>query len=192
MTEEEKTNEEEKGSEEAKSEVKGSAAGEGKTAEKEKASTAEKASVESEKPSDSAKAEESEKPEEDKSDVNAKAENGSEKQEGAKKPEESKKSDEKPLEKMTVKELKEVAKDIPEITGVHGMNKPDLLSAIRKTRGIEEEPKKKKDVSLVDLKKKIKTLKVKRAEAILSKDKKMATIYKRKIAKLKKKTRRAA
>jgi hypothetical protein len=105
---------------------------------------------------------------------------------------ESKKSDEKPLDKMTVKELKEIAKDIPEIIGVHGMNKPDLLSAIKKARGIEEEPKKKTDVSLLELKKKIKSLKVKREEALASKDKKMATIYKRKISKLKKKTRQAA
>ena len=110
----------------------------------------------------------------------------------SKKPSESKKSDEKPLDKMTVKELKEIAKEIPEITGVHGMNKPDLLSAIKKSRGIEESPKKKKDISLLELKKKIKLLKVKRAEALTSKDKKMATIYKRKISKLKKKTRRAA
>ena len=105
---------------------------------------------------------------------------------------ESKKSDEKPLDKMTVKELKEIAKEIPDITGVHGMNKPDLLKAIKKARGIEEAPKKKKDVSLLELKKKIKSLKVKRADALTSNDKKMATIYKRKISKLKKKTRRAA
>ena len=93
---------------------------------------------------------------------------------------------------MTVKELKEVAKDIPEIIGVHGMNKPDLLTAIKKSRGIEEAPKKKKDISLLNLKKKIKSLKIKRAEALASKDKKMATVFKRKIARLKKRTRRAA
>jgi hypothetical protein len=115
-----------------------------------------------------------------------------EKPEESKKSEAKKKSDEKPLDKMTVKELKEIAKEIPDITGVHGMNKPDLLSAIKKARGIEEEPKKKKDVSLLDLKKNIKSLKIKREEALASKDKKMATIYKRKIAKLKKRTRRAA
>ena len=38
----------------------------------------------------------------------------------------------KPLEKMTVKELKEVALEIPEITGVHGMNKSDLVKTLAK------------------------------------------------------------
>ena len=37
----------------------------------------------------------------------------------------------KPLDKMTVKELKEVALELPEITGVHGMNKADLLLTIK-------------------------------------------------------------
>ncbi len=111
--------------------------------------------------------------------------------EEGKKAETKKKSEEKPLGKMTVKELKEIAKEISELTGVHGMNKPDLLTAIKKSRGIEE-PKKKKDVSLFETKKKIRLLKAKRQEAIISKDKKMVMIYKRKISRLKKKTRHAA
>jgi hypothetical protein len=36
---------------------------------------------------------------------------------------------EKALEKMTAKELREVAAGIPEITGAHGMKKDELLSA---------------------------------------------------------------
>ena len=98
----------------------------------------------------------------------------------------------KSLDKMTVKDLKEVAKEIPGLTGVHGMNKPDLLVEIKKFLGIEEAPKKQKDISLVEVKKTIKSLKVKREEAISANDKKMAKIYKRKISRLKKKTRRAA
>ena len=43
---------------------------------------------------------------------------------------------EKPLEKMTVKELREIAKEIPEITGVSGMNKAELFSAIQTAKGI--------------------------------------------------------
>jgi len=35
---------------------------------------------------------------------------------------------EKPLEKMTAPELKEVAKQIPGLTGVHAMKKADLLA----------------------------------------------------------------
>ena len=99
---------------------------------------------------------------------------------------------EKPLEKMTVKELREMAKDIPGITGVHGMKKDDLIVEIKKAKGIKDEPIKKADASIADLKKKIKTLKVQRREALEAKDKKRATIFKRRISRLKKKTRRVA
>ena len=43
---------------------------------------------------------------------------------------------EKPLEKMTVKDLREMAKEMPEIVGVHGMKKDELISAIKKVKGI--------------------------------------------------------
>jgi hypothetical protein len=99
---------------------------------------------------------------------------------------------EKPLEKMTVKELREMAKDLPGITGVHGMKKDDLIVEIKKAKGIKDEPIKKADASIADLKKKIKALKVQRREALEAKDKKKATIFKRRISRLKKKTRRAA
>jgi hypothetical protein len=99
---------------------------------------------------------------------------------------------EKPLEKMTVKELREVAKDIPGIVGVHGMKKDDLISEIKKAKGIAEEPVKKADANIAELKQKIKALKVQRREALEAKDKKKATIFKRQISRLKKKTRRAA
>ncbi len=103
-----------------------------------------------------------------------------------------KETKEKPLDKMTVKELREMAKEIPEITGVHGMNKAELLSAIKKARGIEAETVKKADSSVREIKKKIKELKVKREAALKTKDKKTATIYRRRISRLKKKTRKAA
>ncbi len=99
---------------------------------------------------------------------------------------------EKPLEKMTVTDLRGMAKDIPEIVGVHGMRKEELIAAIKKSKGIMDEPVKKKDVSLGGIKKKIKAVKAQRQAAIEAKDKKMATIYKRRISKLKKKSRRAA
>ena len=97
----------------------------------------------------------------------------------------------KPLDKMTAKELREVAKEIPQITGVHGMNKAELVSAIKEFRGIVEE-KKKSDASVRDLKLKIKSLKADRDAALESKDRKKASIYRRRISRLKKKTRRAA
>jgi len=46
---------------------------------------------------------------------------------------------EKPLEKMTVKALREIAKEIPEITGAHGMKKEELLVAIKEVRGVNAE-----------------------------------------------------
>ena len=99
---------------------------------------------------------------------------------------------EKPLEKMTAKDLREVAKEIPEITGVFGMNKAELISAVKKARGIEEEAPKKTDTSVRNIKKKIKELKAKRDEALKNDDDQMSAIYRRKINRLKKKTRRAA
>jgi len=98
----------------------------------------------------------------------------------------------KPLDKMTVKELREAAKEMPEITGVHGMNKSELLDAVKKAKGIVETPTKKKDQSVKDIKNKIRAFKARRKAALEAKDKKMATIYRRRISRLKKKTRRAA
>ena len=53
--------------------------------------------------------------------------------------EETNESLKKPLDKMTVKELREVALDLPEITGVHGMNKAELLAEIKEAKGITHE-----------------------------------------------------
>ncbi len=105
---------------------------------------------------------------------------------------EKKEAKEKPLEKMTATELRDVAKEIPDITGAHGMNKPELISAIKKARGIEEDKTKKNDTSIREIKSAIKALKAKRAEALEAKDKKTATILKRRISRLKRKTRKAA
>jgi hypothetical protein len=117
------------------------------------------------------------------------AEAGEKSAEAGEKPAEAK---EKPLEKMTVKELREMAKEMPDIVGVHGMKKEELIVAIQKTKGIKAAPVKKTDATVTVLKKKIKALKVERQAALEARDKKMATIYKRRISRLKKKTRRAA
>jgi hypothetical protein len=98
----------------------------------------------------------------------------------------------KSLEKMTVKELREMAKTMTGITGVHGMKKEELIFAIRDAKGIKAAPVKKADANIAILKKKIRALKVERQAALEAKDRKMATIYKRRISRLKKKTRRAA
>jgi hypothetical protein len=96
------------------------------------------------------------------------------------------------VEKMTVKELREMAKEIPGIAGVHAMKKEELIVAIKDAKGIKTAPVKKADATIAVLKQKIKALKVERQAALEAKDRKMATIYKRRISRLKKKTRRAA
>ncbi|MFQ5485763.1 MAG: Rho termination factor N-terminal domain-containing protein [Desulfobacterales bacterium] len=106
--------------------------------------------------------------------------------------EKKKQPKEKPLEKMTVKELREIAKDIPEITGVHGQNKAELFAAIKKVRGIEDKKPKKKDSTVREIKQRMRELKTRRIAAIESNDKKMASVYRRRILRLKKRTRKAA
>ena len=109
----------------------------------------------------------------------------------------------KPLEKMTVKALREVAKEIPEITGVHGMKKEELIVAINEARGVDGEavksgksikakPVKKVRTTTGEIKKQIQALKAQRQAALGAQDKKMATVYKRRISRLKKRSRKAA
>lgn len=103
-----------------------------------------------------------------------------------------KETKEKPLDKMTAKELREVAKEMSEITGAHGMNKGELLAAIKEVRGIADTKKKSSGGQLRDIKKKIQTYKSERAAALEAQDRRMAKIYRRRISRLKKKTRRAS
>ena len=108
---------------------------------------------------------------------------------------------EKPLDKMTVKELRELAKGLG-AEGVSGMKKEELLDFIRNAKAAPKEKpepqkvtkkaKKKKELTVKELKKRIIVIKAKRAEALEKGDRRMATIYKRQINRLKKKTRRAA
>ena len=106
----------------------------------------------------------------------------------------------KSLDKMTVKELRDVAKGLG-AEGVSGMKKEELLSFIRQAKAVpKEKPQprkvakkaKKKALNVAQLKKKMIVIKAKRAEALEKGDRRMATIYKRQINRLKKKTRRAA
>ena len=108
---------------------------------------------------------------------------------------------EKSLDKMTVKELRELAKGRG-AEGVSGMKKEELLDFIRQAKAVPKEKpqppkvtkkaKKKKELNVKELKKRIMAIKAKRAEALDKGDRRMATIYKRQINRLKKKTRRAA
>ena len=97
---------------------------------------------------------------------------------------------EKPLEKMTVKELREIALEIPDLKGVHGMNKQDLLDAVKAHRGIREPRPKKSSRSVRDMKKQILAMKAQKQALAAEKDRKQIEILRRKISRLKKKTRR--
>jgi hypothetical protein len=98
-----------------------------------------------------------------------------------------------PLAKMTTPELKELAKGIEGVAGVHGMKKEELVEVLRKSKGIPlVAAGRKTDASLRALKKRIRSFKAKRTEAVAAKDRKLASIYRRKVSRLKKKTRRAA
>jgi hypothetical protein len=107
---------------------------------------------------------------------------------------EKKEKKEKPLDRMTAKELRAIALEIPEMTGVHGMNKAELLAGIKGARGIVDQDKgaKKSDISVREIKKKIHNLKALKVQALESKEKAKADILRRRISRLKKRTRRAA
>ena len=98
---------------------------------------------------------------------------------------------EKRLEKMTVKELREIALQIPEIQGVHGMNKEELISVLKKVYGIEEKPKK-TGGSMRELKAKVVKFKELAAKAKAEGDMVRYGRYRRLASRFKKRTRRAA
>jgi hypothetical protein len=102
---------------------------------------------------------------------------------------EPKEKKEKPLERWTVKELREDALTVPDIQGVHGMNKEELVSVLRKAKGIEAPPQKKTE-AVRDVKLKISELKkVRDQEREQGGARARLNILRKKISKLKKKTR---
>ena len=104
---------------------------------------------------------------------------------------------EKTLDQMTVTNLKDIAKDIPGVTGVTAMKKEELLTIIKEYRGIEEEtPEKKKKkndrskLNIKQLKEKIAGLRMEKKAARESNDRHMIDILRRRINRLKKQTRK--
>ncbi len=107
---------------------------------------------------------------------------------------EKKDKKEKPLDKMTATELRKYALELGEITGVHGMNKEELLAAVKQVKGIVDEGKKvAKSVNMRELKQKIKELRALKAEAYeAGESSKKINILRRRMNRLKKRTRKAA
>lgn len=99
----------------------------------------------------------------------------------------------KPLDKMTAKELRQLAMDkLPQITGASSMSKEELVARIKELFGISDDEGKtvspyKKQISA--LKKEIKDLRARKAEIDGRKEREY---IRRKINKLKKRTRRLA
>lgn len=99
----------------------------------------------------------------------------------------------KPLDKMTQKELRELCiEKIPQITGASGMSKEELLPAIKEVLGIEDEEGEQtnpyKD-QIIGIKKKMTALREKK-DGIS--ERAQRKILRKKINKLKKRTRRLA
>jgi len=99
---------------------------------------------------------------------------------------------EKPLEKMTAKELRELAMTLEGIVGVHAMNKNELIDAIREVKGITIEKKKVTTVDVRSIKAKIRELKEKKLQVKETGSNKKVDALRRRISNLKKKTRRTA
>jgi hypothetical protein len=97
------------------------------------------------------------------------------------------------LERLTVKELKEMALAVGDITGVTAMKKEELIVAIKRAKGIPIRPTREKPVdTIVDIKKKMRELRGKREELREAGKGDETGLIKKRISRLKKKTRRIA
>jgi hypothetical protein len=108
----------------------------------------------------------------------------------AEKKKEQKGKKEKPLERWTIKELRDEALKIPNISGVHGMNKEEIVEILREEKGIPA-PEKKKGDSVRNIKVKVAELrKTRNEERSQGATRARLEILRKKISRLKKKTRR--
>jgi excinuclease UvrABC helicase subunit UvrB len=110
-----------------------------------------------------------------------------------------KEHDEKHLDKLTIKELREIASEIPHERAVHEMKKEELIAFIKEAKGIKDEApvKKKRHIGKIkmtkpELKAKIRELKALRLQVLESKESEKARRLRHKISQLKKKSRRLA
>lgn len=96
-----------------------------------------------------------------------------------------------PLEKMTVKELREIGLLVPTMVGVHSMKKDELVAGLKEVYGIEDEVKEaSRDVRRA--KNVIKDLRQEKEQAREAGDKQRVEVLRRKINRMKKKTRKLA
>ena len=107
--------------------------------------------------------------------------------------------DETHLEKLTIKELRDIAEEIPHERAIHDMKKEEIIAFIKEAKGIKNEVpvKKKKHVGKIkmtklELKAKIRELKILRLQALEEKDSKKAILLRHHVSRLKKLSRRIA
>ena len=112
---------------------------------------------------------------------------------------EHKQHDEKHLDKLTIKELREIAEEIPHERALHDMKKEELVAFIKEARGIKDEApaREKKHIGKIkmtkpELKAKIRELKTLRWQALESKENEKSSRLRHQISQLKKKSRRFA
>ncbi len=109
-----------------------------------------------------------------------------------------KESHEKHLEKLTIKELREIAAEIPHEKAIHDMKKEELVAFIKEARGIKDEkPARKKHVVKIkmtkaELKGRIRELKALKGQALEADEHKKVVTLRHQISQLKKKSRRVA
>jgi len=108
-----------------------------------------------------------------------------------------KEHDEKHLDKLTVKELREIAAEFPHERAIHDMKKEELIAFIKEVKGIKDEkpahkhkPKGKIKLTKPELKAKIRELKVLRWQALEGSEAKKAVLLRHQISRLKKISRR--
>ncbi|MCX5863237.1 MAG: transcription termination factor Rho [Desulfomonile sp.] len=104
-----------------------------------------------------------------------------------KEPEEKK---EKPLERWTIKELREEALKIPNVQGIHGMNKQEIMSALREVKGISAPETKKKTDGVRAVKLQVTEMRTSRNdERSGGASRERLNILRKKISRLKKRTK---
>jgi hypothetical protein len=112
---------------------------------------------------------------------------------------EHKPHDDQHLDKLTVKELREMAAEFPHEKAIHDMKKEELIAFIKQAKGIKEEghvhkhkPKGKIKLTKPEVKAKIRELKVLHWQALEGNDTRKSALLRHKISRLKKISRRVA
>jgi hypothetical protein len=100
---------------------------------------------------------------------------------------------ERPLEDLTIKELKEMALAMGGISGVTAMKKTELIIAIKKAKGLPVKETREKPIeTVIELKHRMRELRAQRDSLRKRADKEKMRLLTKKISRLKKRTRRLA